>query len=40
MTVIGVSNHAEIWNAEKWAALEAEQLNPANIAAAMEELGF
>ncbi len=40
VTVIGVSNHAEIWNAEKWAALEAEQLNPANIAAAMEELGF
>ena len=38
--VLGVSNHAEIWNAEKWAALEAEQLNPANIAAAMEELGF
>lgn len=40
VVVIGVSNRAEIWNAERWAALEAEELNPENLAAAMEELGF
>lgn len=40
VVVIGVSNRAEIWNADKWAALEAEELNPENIAAVMEELGF
>ena len=40
VTVIGVSNHAEIWNAERWAALEEAELNPENLAAAMEELGF
>ncbi len=40
VVVIGVSNRAEIWNAEKWAALETEELNPENIAAVMEELGF
>lgn len=38
--IIGVSNRAEIWNAERWAALEAEELNPENLAAVMEELGF
>jgi len=40
VTVIGVSNHAEIWDTEKWNALESEELTPENIAAAMEELGF
>ena len=40
VVVIGVSNRAEIWNAEKWAAIEAEELNPENLAAVMEELGF
>ena len=40
VVIIGVSNRAEIWNAERWAALEAEELNPENLAAAMEELGF
>lgn len=40
VTVIGVSNHAEIWDSEKWNALENEELTPENIAAAMEELGF
>ena len=40
VVVIGVSNRAEIWNAERWAALEAEELNPENLAAVMEELGF
>ena len=40
VVIIGVSNRAEIWNAERWAALEAEELNPENLAAVMEELGF
>ena len=38
VVIIGVSNRAEIWNAERWAALEAEELNPENLAAVMEEL--
>ena len=38
--VIGVSNRAEIWSAEKWAKEESEALNPENLAAAMAELGF
>ena len=38
--VIGVSNRAEIWNAETWREIEAEQLTPENLAEAMEELGF
>lgn len=33
VVIIGVSNRAEIWNAERWAALEAEELNPENLAA-------
>jgi MraZ protein len=40
VVVIGVSNRAEIWNAEAWSALEAEELNPENLSAVMEELGF
>ena len=40
VVVIGVSNRAEIWNAEQWMAMEDEELNPDNLAAAMEELGF
>ena len=40
VVVIGVSNRAEIWDAEKWYAVEAEELNPENMGAVMEELGF
>ena len=40
VTVIGVSNRAEIWDAERWAKVEEEELNPENLAAVMEELGF
>ena len=40
VVVIGVSNRAEIWNAEAWAELEAAELNPENLGAVMEELGF
>ncbi len=38
--IVGVSNHAEIWDLTKWTELETEELTPENIAAAMEELGF
>ena len=37
---IGQGNHAEIWDADTYDALEREQLTPENLAAAMEELGF
>jgi len=40
VVVIGVSNRAEIWNAAAWNKLEKEELNPENMAAVMEELGF
>jgi len=38
--IIGVSNRAEIWSAENYAAVEEEQMDPVAMAAAMEELGF
>lgn len=40
VTVIGVSNHAEIWNSDKYRAFEEETLTPENLAEVMEELGF
>ena len=40
VVVIGVSNRAEIWNAERWQAVEDEELDPARLFAAMEELDF
>lgn len=40
VVVIGVSNRAEIWDAAAWNAEEAQELNPENLAAVMEELGF
>ena len=40
VVVIGVPNRAEIRHAERWAALEEAELNPENLAAVMEELGF
>ena len=39
VTVIGVSNRAEIWNGERWDAANAE-LTGESIAEAMDELGF
>ena len=30
----------ELWNPERWAPIESEGLDPENLAAAMEELGF
>ena len=38
--VIGVASRAEIWNADRWTALEEQELTPENMAAVMEELGF
>lgn len=40
VVVIGVSNRAEIWDAKRWFAMENEDLDPDNLAAVMEELGF
>ncbi|NLO47317.1 MAG: division/cell wall cluster transcriptional repressor MraZ [Clostridiales bacterium] len=40
VTIIGFSNHAEIWDSGEYAKLEAEELTPENIAAAMKELGL
>lgn len=40
VTVVGVSKRAEIWDTDAWNRLQEEEMNPDNIAAAMEELGF
>ena len=37
---LGQAGRAEIWSAERYTALEQEQLTPQAIAAVMEELGF
>lgn len=38
--IIGFSNHAEIWDSEEYAAMEAELLTPENISAGLAELGL
>lgn len=40
VNIVGFSNHAEIWDSDAYAKLEAEELTPENIAAAMQELGL
>jgi MraZ protein len=40
VTVVGVSNHAEIWDTASWLKLEQEELDPQKLAAVMDELGF
>lgn len=40
VVVAGVSKRAEIWNADAWAALEAEEMEADSLAAVMEELGI
>ena len=40
VTVIGASNHAELWSSEAWDAVYAEESTPESIAAVMEELDF
>ena len=39
VVVVGLSNHAEIWNAEKWDKINAEMTNE-TLAEDMIELGF
>ena len=38
--ITGVSQCVELWNPERWTPIEEVGLNPENLAAAMEELGF
>lgn len=40
VAVVGCGNHAEFWDAESWAAVNAVETTPENIAAVMEELEF
>ena len=40
VAIVGVGDHAEIWDAAKWAEVDAIEATPENIAAAMEELEF
>jgi MraZ protein len=38
VTVVGCSNHAELWDSEAWQAVAAREITPENIAGVMEEL--
>ena len=40
VTVVGVNNHAEIWNKADWDRICAEESTPENLAAVMDALGF
>ena len=40
VTVVGCNNHAEFWDSDAWAAINAVETTPENIAAVMEELEF
>lgn len=40
VVITGASRCVELWNPERWAPIENEGLDPDNLAAAMEELGF
>lgn len=40
VVIAGVSSRAEIWNADKWAELQAVEMSPENLAALMEQLGI
>ncbi len=40
VVINGASRCLELWNPERWAPIEEAGLNPENLAAAMEELGF
>ena len=40
VTVVGCNNHAEFWDSEAWAEINAVETTPENIAAVMEELEF
>lgn len=38
--VLGVSNHAEIWDKAEWAKISEIELDPASLEAAVDELNF
>ena len=38
--VLGVSNHAEIWDKYAWAAVSEIEMDPASLEAAVDELNF
>jgi MraZ protein len=38
--VLGVSNHAEIWDKDSWAAASEIEMDPASLEAAVDELNF
>lgn len=40
VAVVGCNNHAELWDSEEWAAVNAAESTPENIAAVMEALRF
>ena len=40
VTVVGCNNHAEFWDSDAWAQVNAIETTPENIAAVMEELEF
>ena len=40
VTILGVSNRAEIWNTERWMKINEEVLTSESLADAMDELGF
>ena len=40
VVITGASSCVELWNPERWAPIESDGLDPENLAAAMEELGF
>lgn len=40
VVINGASKCVELWNPERWAPIESAGLDPENLAAAMEELGF
>ena len=40
VVVTGASKCVELWNPERWAAIESVGLDPENLAAVMEELDF
>jgi len=40
VAIVGSGSHAEIWDADKWAQVVAQEATPENIAAVMEEFEF
>ena len=38
--VLGVSNHAEIWDKDAWVAVSEIEMDPASLEAAVDELNF